>query len=462
MVNVLEKLEPAANKISSVILQQDYVEVVAHIDADGICAAAIASGALDNAGIEHTITFLKQIDEEALESLKHRDNFVWFVDLGSGVYEEIKNINFVISDHHIPASKELGRQLNPHLFNIDGSREMSGAGATYMVAKSMNEENKALAPLAIVGAVGDMQDNEECRLIGANRELQRGSGVEAKKDIRYFGRESRPVYKLLQYASDPVIPGVSGFESTSIKFLKSLGIELKEEDSWRKWVDLTFEERKKIVSEIVKILMRKGFGIKRALRVVGEVYLLPNEKGNLHDAKEFATLLNACGRHGAPEVGVAVCLGDRDTYYRKAMNLLNEHRSAIANGIEVVKEIGIEQMPHIVFFDAGDKIDERIVGIVAGMVLEANGINKPIVAFAKMKGKDTLKISARATSDLVEKGVDLSEALNTAAKQVGGLGGGHRMAAGASVPCERREEFLKLMDKEIAKQLGSLLFDAED
>jgi RecJ-like exonuclease len=265
------------------------------------------------------------------------------------------------------------------------------------------------------------------------------------------------VYKLLQYASDPVIPGVSGFESTSIKFLKSLGIELKDGEKWRRWVDLTFDERKKVVSEIVRILIRKGFGVKRALRVVGEVYLLPNEVGNLHDAKEYATLLNACGRHGAPEVGVAVCLGDRAVYYRKAMNLLNEHRSAIANGMEVVKGIGVEQMPHLVFFDSEDKIDERIVGIVAGMVLEANGIDKPIIALAKMKGKDMLKISARANHELVEKGVDLSKALNTAARRVGGLGGGHRMAAGASVPCEKKEEFLKLVDEEIARQLGSFL-----
>jgi RecJ-like exonuclease len=453
MVNVLESFEPVAKKISNLILQQEYVEVVAHIDADGICSAAIASGALDNAGIEHTITFLKQIDEEALESLKHRDNFVWFVDLGSGVYEELKT-NFVISDHHIPASKDMERQLNPHLLNIDGSREMSGAGATYIVARSMSDKNRSLAPLAIVGAVGDMQDNEECRLIGTNRELLAESGVEVKKDIRYFGRESRPVYKLLQYASDPVIPGVSGFESTTIKFLQSLNVELKDGEKWRRWVDLTFDERKKIISEIVKIVMRKGFGAKRALRVVGEVYLLPNEKGNLHDAKEYATLLNACGRHGAPEVGVAVCLGDRDVYYRRAMSLLNEHRSAIANGMERVKEIGIEPMEHIVFFDAGDKIDERIVGIVAGMVLEANGINKPIIAFAKMKDKDMLKVSARANHELVERGVDLSKALNNSAKLVGGIGGGHKMAAGASVPREKKEDFLKLVDEEIARQLG--------
>jgi RecJ-like exonuclease len=453
---VLERLETAAKRISSVILRQDYVEVVAHIDADGISSAAIASGALDNAGIEHTVTFLKQIDEEALESLKRRDNFIWFVDLGSGIYNELGNTNFVISDHHVPASTDPDRQLNPHLFGIDGSREMSGAGATYLVARSMNEANTALEPLAVVGAVGDMQDNEECMLTGANREFL--DGVDVTRDIRYFGRESRPVYKLLQHASDPVIPGVSGFESTSIKFLKSLDIELKN-DGWRRWIDLTFDEKKRIVSEIVKILIRRGFGAKRAMRVVGDVYLLRGEERGspLHDAKEFATLLNACGRHDAPEVGVAVCLGDRDIYYKKAQNLLSEHRSAIANGMEVVKGIGIEQMQHIVFFDSDDKIDERIVGIVAGMVLEANGINKPIIAFAKMRGKDMLKVSARANHELVERGVDLSDALNTAAKLVGGLGGGHRMAAGASVPRDKKEEFLKLVDEEIARQTGSSL-----
>jgi len=149
---VLERLETAAKRISDTILQQNYVEVIAHIDADGICSAAIASGALDNAGIEHTMTFLKQIDEDALESLKHRDNFMWFVDLGSGIYNELGNTNFVISDHHAPASTDPDRQLNPHLFGIDGSREMSGAGATYLVAKSMNEANTALEPLAVVDA----------------------------------------------------------------------------------------------------------------------------------------------------------------------------------------------------------------------------------------------------------------------------------------------------------------------
>lgn len=452
---MLERFEPVARRISGTILQQEYVEVVAHIDADGICSAAIASGALDVAGIEHTITFLKQIDGEALESLKQKDNFLWFVDLGSGVYEEIKSLSFVISDHHVPASVELDRQLNPHLVGIDGSREMSGAGATYIMARSMNDSNRRLAPLAVMGAIGDMQDSDECRLVGANREILADSGVQALRDIRYFGRESRPVHKLLQYASDPVIPGVSGFDSTSIKFLKSLGIELKEGEKWRKWADLAFDEKKRIVSEIVKILMRKGFGLKRALRVVGEVYIMPGEEEGspLRDAKEFATLLNACGRHGAPEVGVAVCLGDRDIYYKKAKNLLNEHRTAIANGMETVKGIGIERMENIAFFDAGDEIDERIIGIVAGMVLEANGIDRPIVAFARMKGKDMLKVSSRASHDLVERGIDLSKAINSAAKSVGGLGGGHKMAAGASVPAEKKDEFLRAMDEEIGRQL---------
>jgi RecJ-like exonuclease len=110
-------------------------------------------------------------------------------------------------------------------------------------------------------------------------------------------------------------------------------------------------------------------------------------------------------------------------------------------------------MENIAFFDAGDEIDERIIGIVAGMVLEANGIDRPIVAFARMKGKDMLKVSSRASHDLVERGIDLSKAINSAAKSVGGIGGGHKMAAGASVPAEKKDEFLRAMDEEIGRQL---------
>ena len=82
--------------------------------------------------------------------------------------------------------------------------------------------------LAVVGAVGDLQQRRHLRLVGVNQDILADgviAGVlEEKTDIQYFGRETRPVYKMLQYASDPIIPGVTGLESHAISFLKDLSI----------------------------------------------------------------------------------------------------------------------------------------------------------------------------------------------------------------------------------------------
>ena len=69
--------------------------------------------------------------------------------------------------------------------------------------------------------------------------------------------------------------------------------------------------------------------------LVGEVYELLDEKEGteLRDAREFATLLNACGRQGETGLGVKVCLGDRGLFYNEAKELLQTHRKELRNGI---------------------------------------------------------------------------------------------------------------------------------
>ncbi len=61
--------------------------------------------------------------------------------------------------------------FNPHLFGRDGSFELSGAGATYLVSKALDLKNKDLSALAIVGAIGDLQDRKFCELRGMNTEI---------------------------------------------------------------------------------------------------------------------------------------------------------------------------------------------------------------------------------------------------------------------------------------------------
>jgi RecJ-like exonuclease len=484
-------LFPIAKRIAKKLREYDNIMVVTHIDADGISAGSIASMCLSRYGKEHDIKFIKQLDEPTLESIKSEGyDLIWFTDLGSGVVTLLKDMNAVITDHHqvnlldtiksdltrdarmdiLKFSKHVEAvqnayplQLNPHLENKDGATDLSGAGATYIVARELSADNVDLSALAIVGAVGDLQDLEHRQLVGTNRKilseaLEHGV-IERSIDIRYFGRETRPVHVLLQYATDPALPGLTKNEEGCIELLRNLDIELKTEPKWRYWIDLTPAEKQKIVSELIVLLLSKGYGHKIAMRVFGEIYTLPREREGteLHDAKEFATLLNACGRYNCAMVGYNVCLGDRSEWLERAKQLLSGHRKNLVEMLKLVENIGVTQKAHIQYFHGGNRIADSIVGIVAGMLLGSCGEQvvekKPIIAFADTEDGSAIKVSARANRILIDRGLDLAVVMKVAAETVGGVGGGHNVAAGAVIPRGTEDKFLAAVDTIVKSQL---------
>ncbi len=406
---------------------------------------------------------------------------IWFTDLGSGSLSKIEGTKAVVTDHHVPES--LGRagpadgqmrltdfstvfHVNPQSHGVSGASDLSGAGVTFLTALALDRRNSDLAHLAVLGAVGDLQDQKTRRLEGVNRtilELARSTGsVEAVEDIRYFGRETRPVHKMLEFSSDPFLPRITGNEEGAIGFLLELGLELKDGDSWRTWSELTPRERTTIIDAIKDYLQSCRRRPETIDRLVGEVYVFSREPKGMpvRDAKEFATLLNACGRHGKAEVGFRICSGDRGGALSEGMVLLRDHRSALSKALTWAKGSGVIRLRNIQFFDAGDEIEDTIVGTVAGMLLGSEGADRtaPMVAFAEStEYADTpkMKASARGTQDLVARGMDLSVAMRTAAEKVGGIGGGHNIAAGATIPAERRDEFLGVLDGIVESQLTS-------
>ncbi|HTY47706.1 MAG TPA: DHH family phosphoesterase [Methanomassiliicoccales archaeon] len=465
----------AAREAAEGILTASSATVIAHIDADGVSAASIASSALARAGIEHRVRFVKKLDEEeAARANKDDSEAIWLVDLGSSLFSKLEHQVVCVTDHHIPQAHadtalpkgdllsftSMGFHVNPHLFHIDGAIELSGAGTTYAVAKNMDPRNQALAPLAIVGAVGDLQDSATCRLRGLNRKIladgEHIGSLKMQRDLRLFGRESRPVWRMLQYSTDPMLPGLTNNEEGCISFLRSLGIELKQGDDWRFWVDLTFEERKTIATALCELLLDGGNGHAGVRRLIGEVYTLEKEakRTELHDAKEYSTLLNACGRYNRASTGLSICCGDRGEAYSNGKILLQNHRGNLAEAISLVRELGVQRRGHLQWFHGRDEILDSIVGIVAGMVLGSGEVpmDVPMVAFAFAED-EKVKVSTRGTRQLVESGLDLARAVKLASEKVGGIGGGHNIAAGATIAMGKEEEFLDAIDAVIASQL---------
>ena len=78
---------------------------------------------------------------------------------------------------------------------------------------------------------------------------------------------------------------------------------------------------------------------------------------------------------------------------------------------------------------------------------------KPTVALSVENNKT--KVSARGTKYLVGKGLNLAVVMKSSSEAVGGYGGGHDVAAGATIPTEREKDFLVELNVIIGKQLKS-------
>ncbi|WP_135821797.1 single-stranded-DNA-specific exonuclease RecJ [Halostella litorea] len=452
----------------------DAVLLASHIDADGLTSAGIAATALERAGIPFETVFSKQLDEAEIASIAATDyDTVLFTDFGSGQlgiiaeHEAAGDFVPVIADHHRPADAETEHHLNPLLFGIDGASELSGAGASYVLARALEPEsgdNRDLAALAVVGAVGDMQATDG-ELVGANAgivaEGEAAGVLDTGTDLALYGKQTRPLPKLLEYATDVRIPGISNDGNGALRFLDSLDLDLKSGGEWRRWADLSDDEKQTVASALVQRAVESGVPPGKVDDLVGTTYTLTAEAPGteLRDASEFSTLLNATARYERADVGLAVCLGDRADALDRAQTLLANHRRNLSEGLEWVKEEGVTREEHLQWFDAGDRIRETIVGIVAGMAVGTPGVDRgrPIVAFAEKEADDgtvEVKVSARGTPRMTSRGLDLSDVMTEASRAVGGDGGGHDVAAGATIPDGTRLEFVERADELVGEQLS--------
>ncbi|MCX8158416.1 MAG: DHH family phosphoesterase [Candidatus Diapherotrites archaeon] len=443
------------------LLEQEKVNIISHYDADGLCAAAILAKTCKRSNIDFNVKIIKQLYKESIEEIKKMEGSFVFADLGSGQIDLIRNnfSNFLILDHHQTVSKLETSHINPYFFSIDGNIDISGSGLSYLLAKEISIRNKDLSSLAIVGSVGDMQDFSG-RLQGLNRLILSDAVdsklIEATNDLRLYGRVSRPLVQFLEYSTNPILPGLTANEKACIRFLNKLGIELKNNGRWRSYSDLTIEEKKTFVSSLIVYLTEKNFPEFRIKELFGEVYTLLNESSNspLRDAKEFATLCNSCGRHSKADLALAVCMGDREESYSKAISLLTQHRKELREGLKFIKDKGLVEYEKFYFIDAENSVRDSLIGIIVGMLYSSSLLpeNKPIIAMAYYED-GSVKVSARATKYLIDKGLNLGRILKEICSEISDAtdGGGHKIAAGCKIKKENKELFIKLLNEKLSK-----------
>jgi single-stranded DNA-specific DHH superfamily exonuclease len=425
----MKRLDKAAEVIARSILHCDSMRVISHNDADGITSAGLICNALLRAGIPFQATLLSRLDDSVLAGL---EGPVVFCDMGSGkpeIISRVKDDCFVL-DHHRPVGTLACMHLNPHLYGIDGAFEMSAAGTVYSVVRHMGE-NSDLAGLALVGAMGDRQG-----MIGANRsileEAVASGAVEAKAGLKMS--LDGPAEEVFAKSIEPLLDYV-GDEKMARRFLQDLKITGNVES-------LSRDGLARLATAItLKLLLQGSYA---ADSVVGEVIRLKHEV--VENSLEMVQLLNACGNRDVPGLALTLCLRDTGAL-PLARKMAEEYKGHIQREIALLRENN-KVMKNIRYL----KMENGEAGsIVSGLGIRYLYTDLPLITLNQKD--DMVKISARGTKPLISRGLDLSIALRKAAGAVGGAGGGHTIASGASIPPGTEERFLSVLDEIIGEQL---------
>ena len=424
--------------------------VVVDADGDGLNAGAILLRALRREGRAMHLSGLRGLDAAAGASIRQdAPPVVITADLGSGQLDVLAPIAdsgtpVIILDHHVPPSPRSDSQLiqvNGHLFGVDGTLELCGASTSLLFAIGLNAANLDLAPNAIAGAIADRQHVGGFR--GAAKRIveaaQSAGSVRVRRGLNLDGAN---VLDALVRSNDPFLPGITGDEARARQVLREVGAAPE-----TKVDDLTDEQARALASRLVTLLIGHGVDPVYAQEVTTLRVFVP---GLGMTAKDLQALVNSAGRVGEHATAVAAALGQRWALER-AQKAADDYRRQVRAGLLELSANPPKKLRAVQVFD----IDNALVAAaVAGLgMVYLFDPEFPVVCFTPSGGG--WKVSTRATRRQLERGVNFATAARKAAEAVGGRGGGHPVASGATIPLEGRERFLALLDELVAEQVAA-------
>jgi RecJ-like exonuclease len=437
-----------SNQAAEVILHHplsERIRVVSHYDADGISAAGILCTALYRAGYDFHATLMRNPFDKGFERLKKEKNtLIIFSDMGSGQIQSIEQLACptIIIDHHQYLTKKPPKdivQINANLCGFDGNYEACGASVSYAVAKALDPGNNDLAVLALVGAIGDKQHIGGFR--GYNKEIldeaQSQDLLKERVGMKLYGTT---IFDAVFYSIDPYYKGLSGNKEAVEDLFRHLHIAK----------DASFDDIKKdtlirLRSFLYFMLLKAGCQQNILDIAIRKRYLAKRLGCEL---ERFADVLDACGKNNYRGLGLSLCLNGKNLV-NKAVDIEKEYRKTILHSLRSLESHGLEETEVMRYFYSDHS---SLGGVVAGIATNyLFDVEKPLFSLARKE--DELHISCRGTQELVRDGLDLGDAMKKVAAEVNGYGGGHKIAAGATVSSEKEQEFLEKVNAILLAQL---------
>jgi single-stranded-DNA-specific exonuclease len=466
--DLYQPLKLISERISTVIETGNEISVVTCLDPDGIASGSIALMTLSRMGARCVLRIVPSLNLEVIQEIKSEGrDFYMILGLGSKMVDLLFRLfgeNWVVIDHRELAEtsedsthRDYDSQIiNAWKYGLDGEREISAGGLCYTLATVLDKRNQDLSALAVIAALGDRQDSGEKRaLVGMNHEILKKAQslhlVEVELDLLINAREMVPLHESLSLTSYPYIHGLTWNVQNAYSIIENTGIKMKDNDAWRVLSDFTPEEKNIVRDAIAKYIITttNTKSAEIADNLLGYNYRLSREDARsiLKDAREFGTLLEACGLLDKAGIGVALCIGDRSKALTEAEQLIENYSSTLKRSISAIfndKWRYLDDGKHTVFVNGEGLISEGMLGTVSTILSGSPSLFGRFLFIRTLNQEDrgnSYTFSARkcvgSTSQL-----NVGDLINECSIGVGGNGGGNDNNAVCSIPSSKLDIFM--------------------
>lgn len=418
--------------------------IFSHNDADGIGAASVLTSMMVRLGKGSHTTMLRSFDLDIIKAgAVPGVDLLIIADMGSSNLSQLEALGMkvIVLDHHrTDSDSEKLFHLNPAVNKVDGARYACASTLSMLLAVTVDEGNWDLLPMAFAGMVGDRQHLQG--LSGVNAHLfdeavKRNLVQERKGSLFIPG----PIGDGLMRSVYPFIRGVSGDAEGIARLLNEAGI--RPESTWD---GLDENGRRKLASLVSLMLLEQGSEMGNIEDALAPDYFFPKDNAR---AGTLTRLINACGRVDETALGLAVMMGQEEAR-KRAESLVREYDEMLMSAAKRTAESGLSKGMSIQYFESPHReVSSELCGVVMSWIGDQD---KATICLTRMD--DQFKVSSRGTRKLVDKGgLDLSAALRDAAASVGGVGGGHNIASGATLPLGKDIDFIQALDDIVSKQM---------
>jgi single-stranded-DNA-specific exonuclease len=321
----------SAEKLRTHIYEGNDISIIAKNSTDGTISSAILTSVIFSLGSRCSIRFVPYLGPKAVDEIKNEGHDLFIlVDLGMGMSKVLRNSfgnKWLSFSHDKMSSEEITTDdenciINPWKFDIDGDKEISSGGLSYLAAKSLDKNYKILSALPVVSALGEKQDKSEKRsFYGLNadicEEAIRLGMIDKELDLLLTNKDSKPLHIALANTLSPYVHGITWNERNSLEIVRLTGIPFKSNGIWRTASDLDQEEKFRLIEIVTKYVNEHSKVQPQNLEylLAGYSYTLATEEigSPIHEARDFSFLLECCCIQSKPSIGLAICIGNRTT-----------------------------------------------------------------------------------------------------------------------------------------------------